>query len=113
MTSYGQEVTIDLGDYGWWMDVGQETQELIGLLERGEGGERVPVYRQTAASYESPDYGDSYVEINLTAQHMFLYQNGECVLESDFVSGNPGKGKRHAAGNLRDHLQGAQRHAKR
>ncbi|MCI8322674.1 MAG: L,D-transpeptidase family protein [Lachnospiraceae bacterium] len=92
MTSYGQEVTIDLGDYGWWMDVGQETQELIGLLERGEGGERVPVYRQTAASYESPDYGDSYVEINLTAQHMFLYQNGECVLESDFVSGNPGKG---------------------
>ena len=89
---FRSEVTIDLGDYGWWMDVGQETQELIGLLERGEGGERVPVYRQTAASYESPDYGDSYVEINLTAQHMFLYQNGECVLESDFVSGNPGKG---------------------
>ncbi len=92
MTSYGQEVTIDVGDYGWWMDVGQETQELIGLLERGEGGERVPVYRQTAASYETPDYGDSYVEINLTAQHLFLYQNGECVLESDFVSGNPSRG---------------------
>lgn len=92
MTSYGQEVTIDVGDYGWWMDVGQETQELIGLLERGEGGERVPVYRQTAASYEAPDYGDSYVEINLTAQHLFLYQNGECVLESDFVSGNPSRG---------------------
>ncbi len=92
MTSYGQEVTIELGDYGWWMDVGQETQELIGALERGEGGERMPVYRQTAASYESPDYGDSYVEINLTAQHLFLYQNGECILESDFVSGNPSRG---------------------
>ena len=91
-TSYGSEVTIDLGDYGWWMDVGQETEELIGLLERGESGERVPVYRQTAASYEMPDYGDSYVEINLTAQHLFLYQNGECILESDFVSGNPSKG---------------------
>lgn len=92
MTSYGEEVAIELGDYGWWMDVGQETEELIGLLERGEGGERVPVYRQTAASYESPDYGDSYVEINLTAQHLFLYQNGECVLETDFVSGNPSRG---------------------
>lgn len=92
VTSYGSEVTIDLGDYGWWMDVGQETEELIGLLERGESGERVPVYRQTAASYETPDYGDSYVEINLTAQHLFLYQDGECVLESDFVSGNPSKG---------------------
>lgn len=92
MTSYGEEVTIDVGDYGWWMDTGQETEELIGLLERGESGERVPVYRQTAASYEDPDYGDSYVEINLTAQHLFLYQNGECVLESDFVSGNPSRG---------------------
>lgn len=92
MTSYGEEVTIELGDYGWWMDVGQEVEELIGLLERGEGGERVPVYRQTAASYDTPDYGDSYVEINLTAQHLFLYQNGECVLESDFVSGNPSRG---------------------
>lgn len=92
MTSYGEEVTIDQGDYGWWMDVGQETEELMDLLERGEGGERVPVYRQTAASYDMPDYGDSYVEINLTAQHLFLYQNGECVLETDFVSGNPSRG---------------------
>lgn len=92
LTSYGEEVTIDLGDYGWWMDVGQETEELIGLLERGESGERIPVYRQTAASYDDPDYGDSYVEINLTAQHLFLYQNGECVLESDFVSGNASRG---------------------
>ncbi len=91
-TSYGEEVTIDQGDYGWWMDVGQETQELIGALERGEGGERTPVYRQTAASYDAPDYGDSYVEINLTSQHLFLYQNGECILESDFVSGNPSRG---------------------
>ena len=91
-TSYETEVTIEQGDYGWWMDVGQETEELIGLLERGESGERVPVYKQTAASYETPDYGDSYVEINLTAQHLFLYQNGECVLESDFVSGNPSRG---------------------
>lgn len=91
-TSYGEEVTIDQGDYGWWMDVGQETEELMELLERGEGGERVPVYRQTAASYDTPDYGDSYVEINLTAQHLFLYQNGECVLETDFVSGNPSRG---------------------
>lgn len=91
-TSYGKEVTIDQGDYGWWMDTGQETEELIGILERGESGERVPVYRQTAASYDEPDYGDSYVEINLTAQHLFLYQSGECVLESDFVSGNASRG---------------------
>lgn len=91
-TSYGETVTINTGDYGWWMDTGQETEELMEMLERGESGERVPVYRQTAASFDDPDYGDSYVEINLTAQHLFLYQNGECVLESDFVSGNASRG---------------------
>lgn len=91
-TSYGTELAIDQGDYGWWMNTDEETKELIEMLERGESGERVPVYRQTAASYETPDYGNSYVEINLTAQHLFLYQNGECVLESDFVSGNPVRG---------------------
>ncbi|RKI83531.1 hypothetical protein D7V83_07480 [bacterium 0.1xD8-71] len=98
LTSYGEEVTIDQGDYGWWMDVGQETEELMGILERGESTERTPVYRQTAASYDAPDYGDSYVEINLTAQHLFLYQDGECVLESDFVSGNPSRGNETPAG---------------
>ena len=97
-TSYGVEVTIDQGDYGWWMDTGQETEELVEMLERGESGERVPVYRQKAASYETPDYGNSYVEINLTAQHLFLYQNGECVLESDFVSGNPSRGNETPTG---------------
>lgn len=91
-TSYGETVTINTGDYGWWMDTGQETEELMEMLERGESGERIPVYRQTAASFDDPDYGDSYVEINLTAQHLFLYQNGECVLESDFVSGNASRG---------------------
>lgn len=98
LTSYGQEVTIDRGDYGWWMDTDQETEELIDMLRRGESGERGPVYRQKAASYETPDYGNSYVEINLTAQHLFLYQDGECVLESDFVSGNPSRGNETPTG---------------
>lgn len=97
-TSYGTELTIDQGDYGWWMDTAQETEELIGMLERGESGEREPVYRQKAASHDTPDYGDSYVEINLTSQHLFLYQEGECILESDFVSGNPSRGNATPAG---------------
>lgn len=87
-TSYGTEITIKNGDYGWWMDTEQETAELTEMIERGESGERTPVYRQTAASYDTPDYGDTYVEINLTAQHLFLYKDGQKILESDFVSGS-------------------------
>lgn len=92
-TSYDdREITISGGDYGWWMDYGQEAEELFGMIERGESGERTPVYRQTAAAYGMPDYGDSYVEINLTAQHLFVYQEGELKMESDFVSGNSSRG---------------------
>ena len=46
----------------------------------------------TANSHDENDFGDSYVEINLTAQHLFLYKNGKLVIESDFVSGNVSKG---------------------
>ena len=91
-TSYGKEITIEGGDYGWWMNYGQEAEELAAMIERGESGERTPVYYQTAAAYGTPDYGTTYVEINLTAQHLFLYQDGELILESDFVSGNSSKG---------------------
>ncbi len=87
-TSYGTEITIKNGDYGWWMDTEQENIELTEMIKKGESGERTPVYRQTAASYDTPDYGDTYVEINLTAQHLFLYKDGQKILESDFVSGS-------------------------
>ncbi len=91
-TSYGKEITIKNGDYGFWMDTEQETAELAAMIERGESGERTPVYRQKGASYDAPDYGDTYVEINLTAQHLFLYKDGTLILESDFVSGNVARG---------------------
>lgn len=97
-TSYGKEITIDSGDYGWWMNYTQEAAELAEMIENGESGERTPVYYQTAASYEKPDYGTTYVEINLTAQHLFYYQDGELILESDFVSGNSARGYDTPAG---------------
>lgn len=58
------------------------------ILESGESQVREPVYFQKAASYDGSDYGNTYAEVNLTAQHMFFYKDGQMVLESDFVSGN-------------------------
>lgn len=97
-TSYGTEVTIKEGDYGWWMNSDQEVQELMDMIERGESGVRTPVYYQTADQYGTPDYGQTYVEINLTAQHLFLYKDGNLLLESDFVSGNASRGYDTPAG---------------
>ncbi len=91
-TSYGADVTVSGGDYGWKIDNAGEKNQLIEDLKEGKDVKREFVYKQKAASHGANDYGDSYIEINLTAQHMFLHKNGSVVLESDIVSGNPYKG---------------------
>lgn len=92
MTSYGTEVTIKGGFYGWRIDREGEVAQILEDLKMGESIEREPVYLQTANSHGEKDYGDSYVEINLSAQHLFVYKDGELVVESDFVSGDVSKG---------------------
>lgn len=91
-TSYGTTVKISGGFYGWRIDRDAEIEQLLADLEAGEDVKREPVYRQRANSHGENDYGDSYVEINLTAQHIFLYEDGELVVESDFVSGDVANG---------------------
>ena len=91
-TSYGREVTISGGAYGWKIDNSGELEQLLADLKAGKDVEREPIYAQTANSHGENDYGDYYVEINLTAQHLFVYKNGALVVESDFVSGNVSKG---------------------
>ena len=97
-TSYGQTVTISKSVYGWKINQKEETEALKQLLLSCESQEREPVYSQTAASHDGNDYGNTYVEINLTAQHLFFYKEGKLVTESDFVSGNESRGWSTPAG---------------
>ena len=91
-TSYGPTVTISRGNYGWRINQGEEKTALMAMIQAGESGEREPVYSQKGASHGENDYGDTYVEINLTAQHLFFYKDGKMLVESDFVSGNSSRG---------------------
>ncbi len=91
-TSYGPTVEITKGSYGWRIDQDEETEALYQILLSGESQAREPIYLQKAASHGENDYGDTYVEINLTAQHLYFYKNGQLLVESDFVSGNQSRG---------------------
>ncbi|MBO5145263.1 MAG: peptidoglycan binding domain-containing protein [Lachnospiraceae bacterium] len=97
-TSYGETVTIIGGPYGWLINQPDEADALEAALLACESQDREPVYYQTAASHTQPDYGDTYVEINLSAQHLFFYKDGELIVESDFVSGNESRGWATPAG---------------
>ena len=68
---------IGLSCYGWKVDNDKETKEIIKEIKAGKPVTRDLNYLTTANSHEGNDYGDSYVEINLTAQHLFLYKEGK------------------------------------
>ncbi len=91
-TTNGEVITITEGAYGWWMNRADETSELIEQIKSGKSGERIPVYYSEGAQYGDDDIGDTYVEIDLTSQHLWVYKDGELVEETDFVSGNVSKG---------------------
>ena len=97
-TSYGKNVTITTGSYGWKIDQTKETAALVSLIKNGEQTSREPEYSQKAASRSGNDYGNTYVEINLTAQHLYFYVDGKLLVQSDFVSGNAVKGWSTPAG---------------
>ncbi|NLC42870.1 MAG: L,D-transpeptidase family protein [Clostridiales bacterium] len=91
-TSYGVEIKVKGGDYGWWLNRPLEVTELTELILAGEKRKKKPAYHQTAQQYGDDDIGNTYVEVNLTAQHLFFYRAGKLIMESDFVSGNLSKG---------------------
>ena len=90
-TSYGPEVEVS-GVYGWRIDQQAEAAALKEALAEGKNVTKEPAYAQKAASHDGNDYGNTYAEVNLTAQHMYFYKDGKKILESDFVSGNVSKG---------------------
>lgn len=87
-TSVGNTVSIGGGDYGWSINTKKETQNLISYIKEGKTVTKEPVYSQTAVSNGSSDIGNTYVEINLSKQHVWFYKNGSLVVQGDVVTGN-------------------------
>ncbi|MBO6133902.1 MAG: L,D-transpeptidase/peptidoglycan binding protein [Lachnospiraceae bacterium] len=83
----GGTIKVSGGNYGWWMDRPSTTDELLAAINEGKSGEMVPVYRAEGKSYGSNDVGNSYVEIDLDNQRVYVYKNGGLVVTSDCVSG--------------------------
>ena len=89
----GETVTVPAGgNYGWRMNQDETLEALTGYLEAGEDHTGEVVYYQRAAQYSDPDYGSTYVEVSISEQHFWYYQDGTVVLESDLVSGDSTKG---------------------
>ena len=100
-TALGKTITVLNGGYGWKTDKEKETQELLSLLKEGSVVEREPIYKVKAAQKGKDDIGSSYVEIDLSNQHLYLHWKGQIVLETDFVSGDMSNGNTTPGGLYR------------
>ncbi len=87
-TSSAKVVQVYGGNYGWIINKPEEVKSLIEVIKKGKDVTKEPVYLQKAVSHDSDDIGNTYVEINLTKQHLWFYKNGALVTEGDVVTGN-------------------------
>lgn len=92
-TPTGKTAEVSGGTYGWIVDEAAETENLINSIKNGEVAEREPAYKQTAASHGAQDWGNTYIEVDIAAQHMWYIVDGSIAMESDVVTGLPADGR--------------------
>ena len=92
-TPTGKTAEVSGGTYGWIVDEAAETENLINSIKNGEVAEREPAYKQTAASHGAQDWGNTYIEVDIAAQHMWYIVDGSIAMESDVDTGLPADGR--------------------
>lgn len=90
-TPTGKIATVTGGTYGWSIDENTELVNLKNSILNGEVTTREPAYYAggTAAAHKAQDWGSTYAEVDMSIQHMWYVQNGQVVLETDVVTGEP------------------------
>lgn len=89
-TSTGDNITIKNGDYGWMISYSKEFEQLKKDLKSGKKKTREPIYAYKGMCRygAEDDIGDSYVEVSISNQTLWLYIDGDCILESPVVTGD-------------------------
>lgn len=88
--SGGDEVTVYGGDYGWRVNQSAEIEALKDIVTVGDSVEREPVFRRRGGSFgKDNDLPNTYIEVSISAQHLWYYKDGEQIISSDVVTGNP------------------------
>ncbi len=66
-----------------------ECEQLIGEIKEGKVVTRKPVIAQEATPEGQNSWGTTYIEVDLSTQHMWYISNGSVAFETDVVTGKP------------------------
>lgn len=89
-TTEGRLVQVAYRTYGTQLDVEAEVEFLAEelLREREELLVHKPAYLKEGFRRGLDDIGDTYIEVDMGQQRMYYYQDGECLISTDVVTGN-------------------------
>lgn len=82
-------VTVPAGIYGWSISPADEINALMTEVPKGKDFSRTAVIRGSGTDQKTRSVGSTYIEIDLKAQHMWLYQDGKVTIDTDIVSARP------------------------
>ena len=92
----GDIILVKGGTYGTKLNGKKELAYLLEALSQqesytGEEKLHIPEYEKEGVVRGKNDIGDTYIEVDMTEQKMYYYQEGELVLETEIVTGNTGR----------------------
>ncbi|MCI8416433.1 MAG: L,D-transpeptidase family protein [Lachnospiraceae bacterium] len=88
-TNRGRIVLTDRR-HQWLIDREAEIAALTACIQEGGKIHREPYYQVPEGPSMGSEIGDTYVEVDMGAQHLWVYREGKMVLETDVVTGNTG-----------------------
>lgn len=91
-TSAVGEVELPPSKFGWLVDQEAEFQQIRSEIELGTTIEREPIFSMRGTTIGGNDFGNTYVEIDLTNQHLYYYKEGQMLMDSPIVTGNVARG---------------------
>ncbi|MCC8045832.1 MAG: L,D-transpeptidase/peptidoglycan binding protein [Clostridiales bacterium] len=98
-TSNGKKIEYESSDYGYQIDQSGEKEQLLADIASNTEVTREPVYSTKGRTRNGvDDICGTYVEVDLTGQHIWYYKDGELIVESDCVTGKPTEERETATG---------------
>ncbi|MDE5769044.1 MAG: L,D-transpeptidase/peptidoglycan binding protein [Oscillospiraceae bacterium] len=79
----------DASCYGWLINRKDTVVQLMELIEAGESVTVEPIYETWGTGYtrKTDDIGTTYIEADISEQHMWFYRDNQLIMDYDFVSG--------------------------
>ena len=92
-THDGRKIKVSGGSYGWMIHNGDTIVKLEEAIKAGEDVTMEPAYSFRGYVRDKDDIGDTYIEISLKEQHVWVFIDGEVKVSTDCVSGNTSLGR--------------------